>query len=130
MVIPLVGVVASAFMMLRKAKNEVDELQFDQIDAYRRKIIDLIAQEKKEVAAIPCSGKDVSEFLDKHSSLFELNERNKKWYIHLKSNDESVYEQLIELVACLPLNFLSVVLGENSKEPLKQALSTITKIRV
>jgi hypothetical protein len=123
MIIPLEGVVANAFIELRKKRKEEDELLFEQMDAYRRKIIDLLAQKKEEIAAIPCSGKDVSDFLDEYSDLFELNERDKKWYIHLKGDKESIDKKLMDFNACLPLKFLAIVSDSESKEPLLQTLS-------
>ena len=120
MIVPLKSVVANAFIELRKIRKEEDELLFEQMDAYRRKIIDLLAQKKEEIAAIPCSGTDVSEFFDAHSDLFELNERDKRWYIHLKGDKVSVDEKLMEFNACLPLKFLSIVSDSESTEPLFQ----------
>ena len=122
MIIPLKSVVANAFIELRKIRKEEDELLFDNMDAYRRKIIDLLAEKKEEITAIPCSGKDVSEFLDEHSDLFELNKKDdKRWYIHLKCNKEFVDKKLMEFNACLPLKFLAVVSDKESTVPLFQA---------
>jgi len=118
MIIPLKSVVANAFIELRKRREGENELLFDQMDAYRRKIIDLLAQKKEEIAAIPCSGKDVSDFLDEYSDLFELKKREKKWYIHLKGDKESVDKKLMEFNACLPLTFLAVVSDSESRVPL------------
>jgi hypothetical protein len=44
-----------------------------------------------------------------NSYLFELEERDKKWYICLKGAKESVDEKLMEYNARLPLKFLAVV---------------------
>lgn len=123
MIIPLKSVVANAFIELRKKREGENELLFDQMDAYRRKIIDLLAQKKEEIAAIPCSGKDVSEFLNEYSDLFELNEKDKRWYIHLKGDKGSVDKKLMEFNAYLPLKFLAVVSDSESTEPLFQTES-------
>ncbi|GBU28467.1 hypothetical protein R84B8_02026 [Treponema sp. R8-4-B8] len=128
MIIPLKSVVANAFIELRKKRSEENELLFDKMDAYRRKIIDLLAEEKNEIAAIPCSGNDVSEFLNEYSNLFKLEERNKRYYFLLKINNESVDKILMGFNAYLPLKFLAVVSSSKSTEPLFQAENVQSKI--
>jgi hypothetical protein len=120
MIIPLKSVVANAFIELRRIRKEEDELLFDQMDSYRHKIIDLLAQKKEEIAAIPCSGKDVTDFFNEYSDLFELKEKDKRWYIHLKGDKGSVDEKLMKFNAYLPLKFLAVVSDPESAKPLFQ----------
>jgi len=50
-------------------------------------------------------------------------EKDKKWYIRLKSNKGSVDKKLMEFNACLPLKFLAVVSDSESTRPLFQTES-------
>lgn len=120
MIIPFKSVVANAFIELRREKGEENVLLFDRVEAYRRKIIDLLI-ENEEIVAIPCSGNDVSDFFEEYSYLFELEHKDKKSYIHLKGNKESVDKELMDFNACLPLKFLAVVSNSESAAPLFQA---------
>jgi len=122
MIVPIKSVVANAFIELRKEKKGADELLFDRMDAYRRGIIYLLAQKEEEIAAIPCSGKDISDFLDEYSDLFDLkkDERDGKWYIHLKGDKETVDKKLMKFNAYLSLKFLAVISDPESRKPLFQ----------
>jgi len=63
MIIPLISVVANAFIELRRKQENEDELLFEQMDAYRRGIIDLLAQKKKRLPRFPVLAKMSRNFL-------------------------------------------------------------------
>ena len=116
MVIPLKSVVANAFIELREKEPNENRLSFEQMEVYRRKLI-MLMFEKGEIIAIPCSGYDVSGFLNEYSDLFELKDSDSKPYIHLKDNKglRSVDDLLMDFNACLPLKFLEVVFSRELK---------------